>query len=406
LVNVMFTVKTDELEERKSTPTELVLVLDKSGSMIGDKLRFSKTAIRNIIESLTENDILHLVTYDSDVNVVFEGKTMADKELMLKLVNEVEAGGATFLSGGLLRGHEVIQQQNRKRDEASSFRTKRIFLFSDGQANHGISDPEQLATLVGNVFEDGVRVSSFGVGYDYDEQLMKALSFHGGGDYYFIDSPEILPRVLQHARDGLSLISGQSAVLKVRGKTEGRSIVKQAFDQEMEALISGIKVGDLLYGDSKQFLVEVEVEPLVEPGSDVVILEWVLTWNDKQGEPQQLSGEVGVKATDDEKVVEESRNKEVEDLKLVFEYLEMEKEVKRHIENGDLEEALEAETIVNQQWQTLDANNPTVAYFQKNSFATMDTLSKKDRRAALKYHPDSSGTSSFSSYKLSLEKDR
>ena len=104
-------------------------------------LQNSKTACKKVVESMKASDLLHFVTYDDSVQVVFEGMQVKNKQHIKGLIDAVTDGGSTNLMGGVEEGFECL----RRHDEVKN---KRVFLFSDGQANHGITAKDEICKHV------------------------------------------------------------------------------------------------------------------------------------------------------------------------------------------------------------------------------------------------------------------
>ena len=90
---VMLDIRTGAAAAR--APFELCIVLDRSGSMAGHRLKAAKTAICSVIEALQEKDILHLVAYDDSPRVVFEAGDLEDRERLCQQVRGIRDGGST-----------------------------------------------------------------------------------------------------------------------------------------------------------------------------------------------------------------------------------------------------------------------------------------------------------------------
>ncbi|MFN0203720.1 MAG: vWA domain-containing protein [Bacteroidia bacterium] len=196
---------------QKRLPLNIALVLDRSGSMGGDKMTYTKKAADFVIDQLDSEDILSIVQYDDKIEVVQAAEKVKNKALLHKKVEAIEARSMTNLSGGILEGYHQVSK-NKKEGLVN-----RVLLLSDGLANEGITDVSQLQTLVQKKFrESGIALSTFGVGADYDEKLMTNLSEYGGANYYFIDSPDKIPSIFAKELEGLLQVVGQNASLKVK----------------------------------------------------------------------------------------------------------------------------------------------------------------------------------------------
>lgn len=171
-LEVQLKIKADEIqadfEKQEYQPSEMVIVLDTSGSMLGEKIQKSKDGIKRIIQALQKEDILHLISYNNDAEIVFSNGNQANKDELLEKLKLIVADGGTNLFSGLKLAISTIKSNLDKKTLK-----KRIFLFSDGLANIGVTNPIQISNLV---TESEIMVSTFGVGEDCDAKLMKQIS--------------------------------------------------------------------------------------------------------------------------------------------------------------------------------------------------------------------------------------
>lgn len=189
-------------------PLNISVVLDRSGSMSGDKLEFVKKATDFIVKNLHATDTLSIVQYDDTVDVVSKSGLVTDKENLYKKIKGIEAGGMTNLSGGMMEGYN--QSFSTRRNGL----VNRVLLLSDGLANVGITEPEQLQRIAQQHFrEKGIGLSTFGVGEGFNELLMTALAEYGGANYYFIATPDQIPQIFAKELSGLLSVVAQNARL-------------------------------------------------------------------------------------------------------------------------------------------------------------------------------------------------
>merc|ERR1719321_1948347 len=127
-VPVLFEIDMDEPILENRVPFELCVLLDRSGSMAGQKICAAKRAIHAIIDALGEQDVLHLVAYNREVETVIEGATREQAADAHALVSAITAQGGTNISAGVERAQELLA--NSGEGEGG----KRIFLLSDGYA--------------------------------------------------------------------------------------------------------------------------------------------------------------------------------------------------------------------------------------------------------------------------------
>lgn len=178
-----------EKKKVRRTPLNLAVVLDKSGSMTGAKLEKTKQAAMQLVDHLAPNDVFSLVIFSDRAQVLVPAQKVEDKQALKEKIESIEAGGSTALYAGVKLGADQIQ------DYFSSKRINRVILLSDGLANIGPSSPRDLRRLGRQLAEDGVSVTTIGVGDDYNEDLMAGLAEASDANYYYVKDTEMLPEI-------------------------------------------------------------------------------------------------------------------------------------------------------------------------------------------------------------------
>lgn len=163
-------------------PVNLAFVIDRSGSMGGEKLELAKQAVREALATLGERDRFSIVTYDDRIDVVVESTPASDeaRRNAIARLAEVDARGSTNLGDGWLRGCEQVAAN------LTAEAIDRVLLLTDGLANVGITDAGTLAHHAAELRARGVSTTTFGVGVDFDEALLQAMADAGGGHFYYI----------------------------------------------------------------------------------------------------------------------------------------------------------------------------------------------------------------------------
>jgi Ca-activated chloride channel family protein len=164
-------------------PVDLAFVLDRSGSMGGQKIRLAAQAVEEAIGRLTAADRFAVVVYDDRVETLMPGAqaTPAAKADAIARLRIVAARGTTDLSGGWLAGCEEVA------GALMADGVNRCLLLTDGLANQGITDRDALAHHAAQLRARGVSTSTFGVGNDFDEALLQSMAASGGGAFYYIE---------------------------------------------------------------------------------------------------------------------------------------------------------------------------------------------------------------------------
>lgn len=173
----------------KRPAVNLCLVLDRSGSMKGQKLEKAKEAAIEAMRRLGRDDIFSVVFYDHQVNTVVPAQPAGNFDRIAERIRNVRPGGRTALFAGVSQGAAEI----RKHSDGAY--VHRIILLSDGLANVGPSAPADLGRLGAALIKENISVTTIGVGTDYNEDLMTRLSQGSDGNTYFVESSQDLPRI-------------------------------------------------------------------------------------------------------------------------------------------------------------------------------------------------------------------
>ncbi len=166
----------------------MAIVLDKSGSMQGEKIAQARQAAEMALERLGPEDIVSIVLYDTAVQTLVPATKLADRETIYAKIRGIQAGGNTALFAGVSKGAAEA------RKFFSRDRVNRIVLLSDGLANVGPDSPAELGRLGVALAEEGIVVSTIGFGLDYNEDLMAELALRSDGHHYFAENGVDLAR--------------------------------------------------------------------------------------------------------------------------------------------------------------------------------------------------------------------
>ncbi len=172
---------------------DMVIVLDRSGSMKGRKINDARQAILRLLSDLTSQDRFALVTYSDGVQISsgLLNVTRDNRPRMEAAVSGVRVGGGTNLGAGLQAGIDLLGSSNR------STNTAKVILISDGLANKGITDVQALSEIAAVAVEREFAVSTVGVGAEFNEYLMTAIADQGTGSYYYLENPAAFAEVFQ-----------------------------------------------------------------------------------------------------------------------------------------------------------------------------------------------------------------
>jgi len=255
-------------------PMNLAIVLDRSGSMAEDgKIENAKRALYSLIDQLTSEDLVSIVSYDDVINVLCETQRAVNKAHLKSLVEGIFPRGSTNLGGGMVEGFRQVGRN------ASKEFVNRVILLSDGLANQGITDSHELDRIAQQYRSRSISLSTMGVGLDYNENLMAGLSEAGGGNYYFIECPNELAFIVRKELSALSSIIAQNACIEL--STGANVCVMDAIGCESHSEGSHliIPVGDLYVKDRREFTVELQVP---EGTGEFIVASGVLRYDDRR----------------------------------------------------------------------------------------------------------------------------
>ena len=248
-------------------PLNLSIVLDRSGSMMGEKLEAAKEAARSLVQRLWPEDVVSVVTYDNEVQVVAHPETGEHQADLPNRIGAIEPGGMTNLSGGWLKGREFVAAGQRAGE------VNRVLLLTDGLANEGITNPETLTGLCQSAAERGITTTTIGFGDGYDENLLTAMARAGGGNDYYIEHADQAPGVFGEELEGLLSISAQNLTVRIE-PTAGNECAqvwhKYPSRAEGDALV--LTIGDLYAREPRHVLAEFLLKP-AEDGEEEAEIE-------------------------------------------------------------------------------------------------------------------------------------
>jgi len=244
-------------EER--APVNVALVLDKSGSMSGEKIEHAKSAALSALDRLNSNDIVSVVVFDETVSVVVPATKLTDRESVRAAIMRIQAGSTTALFAGVSKGAEEV----RKFEGLE--RVNRIILLSDGQANVGPSSPSQLGDLGHSLRKEGISVTTLGLGMDYNEDLMAQLARRSDGNHYFVRHAPELETVFKNEFGDVLTVVAQEVSIKIHCADGIRPVRLLGRDGEITGQNVYVQLNQLYSLQEKFAMLEVEV-PATEAG--------------------------------------------------------------------------------------------------------------------------------------------
>ena len=184
--------KTEEIDFSEAPDSNLIFLLDVSGSMYSDdKLPLLQKSFVMLVEELTEKDRVSIVTYAGSDKVVLEGVSGDQKEVIIDAIEALEASGSTNGSKGIQTAYALAEKYFIEGGN------NRVILATDGDLNVGITSESELQKLIEKKKKSGVFLSVLGFGTgNIKDNKMETLADKGNGNYAYIDSLREAKKVL------------------------------------------------------------------------------------------------------------------------------------------------------------------------------------------------------------------
>lgn len=176
--------KAKELEKESLPASNLVFLLDVSGSMNSpNKLPLLQSAMKMLVGQLREDDRVAIVVYAGAAGLVLESTSDADKDEIFQAIDNLSAGGSTAGGAGIKLAYDVAQKH------FIDGGNNRIILATDGDFNVGASSDGEMQRLIEEKREKGVYLTVLGFGMgNYKDSKMEILADKGNGNYAYIDN--------------------------------------------------------------------------------------------------------------------------------------------------------------------------------------------------------------------------
>jgi Ca-activated chloride channel family protein len=265
---------------RDRLPANIAIVLDRSGSMSGEKLRRAKEAAITAIEMLGPKDIVSVVAYDDQIRVLVPATRLSDRGQVYQAIRSLNAGNMTALFAGVSRGAAEV------RKFLAANQVNRVILLSDGIANVGPSSPEALGALGASLIKEGVSVTTIGLGLGYNEDLMQALARRSDGNHAFVENAADLARIFGLEFGDILSVVARDVEVRITCPAGIRPVRVLGRDADIIGQVVTARLNHI-YGKQEKFvLVEVEV-PATPAGRSLALASVSVQYDDPFSKRQE-----------------------------------------------------------------------------------------------------------------------
>lgn len=267
-------------QRRQRQPVAIAVVIDRSGSMGGAKLKAARAAARQLVRQLTPADRISVISFDDEVRTVVP--LSPPSEAAVARINRIHSGGSTALYDGWRAGIDSLLQA-----EGLAGHQKRVLLLTDGQANVGPTSPSEVVPWVAFAHGQAISTSCIGLGDDYEEQLLTAMAEAGNGNLLHLSGPQQLEAIFQAELEALQLTLGRDLRLRVR---LGVGVALERLVNPIDVGADGwIPLGSLQAGSAPVLALQLAVAPSAAAAGEVRnLLQVEAQWITPTGEQQQL----------------------------------------------------------------------------------------------------------------------
>jgi Ca-activated chloride channel family protein len=271
VVHLLVELEAPPAPDSERQPLDVVLVLDKSGSMGGDPLRSVKAATEHFLRLAGPDDRVGVVAFDNTADLVLELATHQFDTAAAQIRN-ISTGGSTNLSGGWLKAIEMLEASARP--EA----LRRVIILTDGQANVGETDPDRLASIAASARSRSITTTTIGFGDGYDEKLLAVIADAGTGNDYWCAGPDNAPQIFNDEFEGLASTVAQNVSVELRPASEvlGMRVLNE-FPITQVAGGMQVALGDA-YGSERRRVVAELLLPSVRTEGPFALGEIIVRW--------------------------------------------------------------------------------------------------------------------------------
>lgn len=260
-------------------PQALALVIDRSGSMSGRPLAEARRCAEFVVSRMRAVDTVALVQFDNRVDRLWPAVPLGDGDAVRAAIGRIDSGGNTNLHGGWLDGADSLKA-------LAGAGLKRVVLLSDGCANEGVTDSAEIAAQCTAWARKGITTSTYGLGNNFNEELMVEMARSGGGNHYYGDTAEDLMEPFQQELDLIASLCLRQVELRAFAAED----LELDMLNDVPATGAGWRLPDLAWGAEAWALLRVRVPANALPaiGERMTLLRVAITGQDLHGDSVAL----------------------------------------------------------------------------------------------------------------------
>ena len=256
----------DEIER---APVNVALVIDRSGSMRGEKMAKAREAAIMAVERLSRRDVASVVAFSNAVEVIVPAGRVNSHRRYSRLIERIRSGGSTAIYAAVKTGSEELSEFSNGR------RLDRIILLSDGLANVGPRDPFDFEELGAQLGSKGTSVTTIGLGRGYNEDLMARLAGASDGNHEFAQTARDLRRIFNREFDDVLSVIAQDIEIIIETRNGVRPMRSLGRKAKIDGRKAIFKVAQAYSTSTHSLQLELEVDSSFASGdqelADVIV---------------------------------------------------------------------------------------------------------------------------------------
>ncbi|SLM27556.1 putative von Willebrand factor type A [Desulfamplus magnetovallimortis] len=319
--------------ETDRPPLNIGLVLDRSGSMSGKKIKKAKDAACYCMEQMLETDLFSLTVFDDEVDVVVPSVHPKNRSRIKNAISQINAGNTTALHEGWVKGGKQVAER------MNPAMLNRVILITDGLANVGEVNTDVIVSQARGLSEHGISTTTIGVGNDFNEDLLVPMAQASGGNNWFVESANDFQKIFETEMEGLVRERFTSVFLSIT-PVDGVEIldVMNDFEKDFE---DNYILPNLVNGQPLEIIIRTQLSARENGICDVFKME--LAWQQLDHEGQQLLTEKALIEYADEKTAGDAKpNFQVQKVTKLLEVARVKREAIEYMDQGDYSASSEA----------------------------------------------------------------
>ena len=350
--------------------TAVALVIDRSGSMAGEKIRQARRAAKMLVSRLSGRDQIAIITYSSDYAVDLPlTRVEGQRNRINRVIDEILDGGGTNVSGGLQAGLRALSRADERV-------ARRLILLSDGNANQGITDPTSISEIAASARRSGVTISTLGIGVDFNEDLMTLVAQSAGGGYYYARSGAAIAEAFEKELTGLKALAARQVELSLELPDGVRISEVFGYRTEIRGGRTVIPVGDMASDERRRVMLNLSIDALAD-GSPAAIGVLVDRRRPSDLAPHEHQARLVAVATTDAAKVAMGESRDVEEAFASARAARARQEAAASFSSGDRKQAVRSlrDTIARTKRTNAQLNSPALKVQVKEMQKTLNKLS-------------------------------